>query len=30
MYEGTNVAERAVEETNLDDLVVLIVGEGAH
>jgi simple sugar transport system ATP-binding protein len=26
MYEGTNVAERAIEETDLDDLVKLIVG----
>ena len=26
MYEGTNVAERAIEDTNLDDLVKLIVG----
>lgn len=26
MYEGSNVAERAIEETNLDDLVRLIVG----
>ncbi|MFV2062856.1 MAG: ATP-binding cassette domain-containing protein [Chloroflexota bacterium] len=26
MYEGTNVAERAIEETDLDDLVMLIVG----
>ncbi len=26
MYEGTNVAERAIEDTNLDDLVMLIVG----
>lgn len=30
MYEGTNVAERAIDDTNLDDLVRLIVGgEGA-
>ena len=27
MYEGTNVAERRVEETDLEDLVHLIVGE---
>ena len=26
MYEGTNVAERAIDDTNLDDLVMLIVG----
>ena len=26
LYEGTNVAERAIEETDLDDLVRLIVG----
>ena len=26
MYEGTNVAERAIEDTSLDDLVMLIVG----
>jgi simple sugar transport system ATP-binding protein len=26
MYEGTNVAERAIEETDLEDLVKLIVG----
>lgn len=26
MYEGTNVAERAIEDTDLDDLVRLIVG----
>ncbi len=30
MYEGTKVAERQVEETNLEDLVRLIVGEGVH
>jgi simple sugar transport system ATP-binding protein len=30
MYEGTKVAERAVGETDLQDLVKLIVGEGAH
>jgi len=30
MYEGTKVAERAVGETDLQDLVHLIVGEGAH
>ena len=26
LYEGTNVAERAIDETDLDDLVRLIVG----
>lgn len=26
LYEGTNVAERAIEDTDLDDLVKLIVG----
>lgn len=30
MYEGTKVAERRIGETNLEDLVRLIVGEGAH
>lgn len=28
MYEGTKVAERRIEETNLQDLVDLIVGKG--
>ncbi|WP_073055861.1 ATP-binding cassette domain-containing protein [Kaistia soli] len=28
MYEGTKVAERAIAETNLEDIVRLIVGEG--
>jgi simple sugar transport system ATP-binding protein len=27
LYEGRNVAERRIEETNLEDLVHLIVGE---
>ncbi|MBA3519254.1 MAG: sugar ABC transporter ATP-binding protein [Rhizobiales bacterium] len=30
MYEGVKVAERRVQDTNLEDLVRLIVGEGAH
>ena len=30
MYEGTKVAERRVQDTDLEDLVRLIVGEGAH
>ncbi|MQT15541.1 ATP-binding cassette domain-containing protein [Segnochrobactrum spirostomi] len=30
MYEGTKVAERRIGETNLEDLVKLIVGEGGH
>ncbi|HWK69013.1 MAG TPA: ATP-binding cassette domain-containing protein [Rhizobiaceae bacterium] len=30
MYEGTKVAERNIAETNLEDIVKLIVGEGAH
>lgn len=30
MYEGTKVAERNIGETNLEDIVKLIVGEGAH
>ncbi len=30
MYEGTKVAERRIGETDLQDLVRLIVGEGAH
>ncbi len=30
MYEGTKVAERRIEETNLQDLVDLIVGKGVH
>jgi simple sugar transport system ATP-binding protein len=30
MYEGVKVAERQVQETSLEDLVRLIVGEGAH
>jgi simple sugar transport system ATP-binding protein len=28
MYEGTKVAERRIDETDLTDLVKLIVGEG--
>jgi simple sugar transport system ATP-binding protein len=28
MYEGTKVAERAIRDTNLEDIVRLIVGEG--
>jgi simple sugar transport system ATP-binding protein len=28
MYEGIKVAERRIGETNLEDLVRLIVGEG--
>jgi ABC-type sugar transport system ATPase subunit len=27
LYEGVKVAERAIEETDLEDLVQLIVGE---
>lgn len=30
MYEGTKVAERNIAETNLEEIVKLIVGEGAH
>lgn len=30
MYEGTKVAERAIGETGLEDIVRLIVGEGAR
>jgi simple sugar transport system ATP-binding protein len=30
MYEGNKVAERRIEETNLQDLVDLFVGTGAH
>jgi simple sugar transport system ATP-binding protein len=30
MYEGTKVAERRIGDTDLDDLVRLIVGEGAQ
>ena len=30
MYEGTKVAERKIAETNLEDLVRLIVGENRH
>jgi simple sugar transport system ATP-binding protein len=30
MYEGTKVAERRIGETDLEDIVKLIVGEGAH
>ena len=30
MYEGVKVAERAIQETNLEDIVRLIVGEGHH
>lgn len=30
MYEGTKVAERAIDDTSLEDLVRLIVGEGVH
>lgn len=30
MYEGTKVAERQIGKTNLEDLVKLIVGEGAR
>ena len=30
MYEGTKVAERRVGETDLEDLVHLIVGEKLH
>jgi simple sugar transport system ATP-binding protein len=29
MYEGTKVAERDIGKTDLEDLVKLIVGEGA-
>ena len=30
MYEGTKVAERSISDTNLEDLVTLIVGRGEH
>jgi simple sugar transport system ATP-binding protein len=30
MYEGTKVAERRIAETNLEDLIRLIVGEDRH
>jgi simple sugar transport system ATP-binding protein len=30
MYEGTKVAERKIAETNLEDLIRLIVGEDRH
>jgi simple sugar transport system ATP-binding protein len=30
MYEGTKVAERGVGDTDLEELVRLIVGQGAH
>ena len=30
MYEGTKVAERKIQDTNLEDLVDLIVGGHAH
>lgn len=30
MYEGTKVAERSIDETNLEDLIHLIVGERLH
>ncbi|AZB65494.1 sugar ABC transporter ATP-binding protein [Cereibacter sphaeroides] len=30
MYEGTKVAERAIDDTNLQELVDLIVGKGGH
>ena len=30
MYEGIKVAERRVQETDLEDLIKLIVGEGVH
>ncbi len=30
MYEGTKVAERRTGETNLEELVDLIVGKGRH
>ena len=30
MYEGTKVAERNIHETDLEDLVHLIVGEHAN
>ena len=30
MYEGTKVAERQIAETNLEDLIRLIVGEDRH
>jgi len=30
MYEGTKVAERRVQDTDLEDLIRLIVGEGVH
>jgi simple sugar transport system ATP-binding protein len=29
MYEGIKVAERQIADTNLEDLVKLIVGKGA-
>ena len=28
MYEGTKVAERGIRDTNLEEIVRLIVGEG--
>jgi simple sugar transport system ATP-binding protein len=30
MYEGTKVAERKIAETDLQDLIRLIVGEDRH
>ena len=30
MYEGVKVAERRIGDTNLEDIVRLIVGEGVH
>lgn len=30
MYEGTKVAERRIDQTNLEDLIKLIVGEDTH
>lgn len=30
MYEGTKIAERATSETNLQELVDLIIGKGGH
>ncbi|WP_110684994.1 ATP-binding cassette domain-containing protein [Salinicola aestuarinus] len=30
MYEGTKVAERMIEDTNLQELVDLVVGKGGH
>ena len=30
MYEGTKVAERLTPDTNLQELVDLIVGKGGH